>query len=755
MRNYTDAELAQIQEKLADKMPRVLSAKGRKTVLVIGHTGVGKSTLINYLLGCKMVKKGPGEIDVEPPPGPFVAIGHDQALAETDCAQTVPIEDNGGITYTDTYGFEDNRGQGNRIFASVTTEAAIKAAAQIRAILIPIPAIYFYTKVNRLKEFKTLATILSNLFKGNISDLSQSIIFVIKKTPVETITEKEIIEGVNTLHANCKNKIETWKKEINNNDGNMPFSDDKKEILESTECALHILNLMQQSKIVLEDTLDQGESRAKIEGYIKSAKPVAKEVFNFEDSELERKQFENFILRIADEGADLINEYNLCDDKIREYINEHNQKVKRVEELEKSLKSVQENNSYDHNNHMRSIGNDVKKIRDDITKNSKQQQEKNTAIGETEQDLDTINNGPNQLLRADRFNDAGSAFNFLWATNHIFEYPGNEKVDKNIPLAEIREISVCNGKFVKEEYSLSPGKYKSKFSASNWGARDARVEYYIENKYANNNVQYRKILRRRLDGFQKELKQLRESRSDLDFRLKQKLSEEAKVEKNINKMLLNKELQVTSLSKNLELVNNEIAALEVTINECLAIMQANRLKIETTQIYHIVKELSAVVIFNNERINKFIKLYNKFIAKQAEKNQRNESSFKSSQPDSSTAAMSVSPTVLHKSGSTLSEDLKSSPAANTRLKKLSQSASDLTANEPKDTEDKTKDKKRRLTESLGHSELLDRFSALKPKRSTEQNNGSNTLNTPQAQRVEDANMTDVSGKEEKLTINNH
>lgn len=755
MKNYTDAELAQIQAKLAEKMPKVLSAKGRNTVLVIGHTGVGKSTLINYLLRCKMVKKGPGEIDVEPPPAPYVAIGHDQALAETDCAQTVPIEDNGGITYTDTYGFEDNRGEGNRIFASVTTEAAIKAAAQIRAVLIPVPAIYFYSKVNRLKEFKKLAMILSNLFKGNISDLSQSIIFVIKKTPVETIKENEIIEGVEKLYINCQSKIETWNKEFKNNDGSIPFSDDKKEMLESTECALRILTLMKQSKIVLEDALDQGESRAKIEEYIKLAKPVAKEVFNFQDAEFERKQFENFILKIADEGADLINEYNLCDDKSREDIDEYALKVDRKAELESSLKSIQENDSYDHGNHMRSIGDDLKKIRADIKRNTIQQQEKNTEIEETTHDLDTINNGPNQLLLVDPFNDSGSAFNFLWATDHIFEYPGNKKVDKNIPLAEVREISACKGKFVRQEYSLSPAKYKSKFSASNWGARDARVEYYIENKYANNNVQYRKILRRRLDGLQKELKQLGESRSDLDFRLKQKLSEEAKVEKNINKMLLNKELQVTSIGNNLDLVNDEIAALEVSINKCQETMKTNKNKIGATQLYNIVKELSAMVTFNNERINKFIKSYNKFITKQAEKCQRNESSFKFKKHDSNPSAMAVSPTVLRKSGSTLSEDLQSPPAANTRLKKLSQSASDLNASESNGSEDKSKDRKRRLTESLGQSELLDRFSALKPKRSTQQNVGSNTSSPPQAPRVEDANMTDASGKEEKLTINNH
>src|SRR5690348_7604266 len=39
-------------------------AKGKEIVAVIGNTGAGKSTFINYLYGCEMLRKSPKELGV-------------------------------------------------------------------------------------------------------------------------------------------------------------------------------------------------------------------------------------------------------------------------------------------------------------------------------------------------------------------------------------------------------------------------------------------------------------------------------------------------------------------------------------------------------------------------------------------------------------------------------------------------------------------------------------------------------------------
>jgi ribosome biogenesis GTPase A len=57
--------------------PKTLLAEGKDGVLVIGNTGAGKSTLINYLLGCKMGIKREHGRDIYETQGQYYAmIGH-------------------------------------------------------------------------------------------------------------------------------------------------------------------------------------------------------------------------------------------------------------------------------------------------------------------------------------------------------------------------------------------------------------------------------------------------------------------------------------------------------------------------------------------------------------------------------------------------------------------------------------------------------------------------------------------------------
>jgi ABC-type uncharacterized transport system ATPase component len=50
--NINDDKMRDLFE---DGISRILNVENDDGVLVIGNTGAGKSTLINYLLGCKMV----------------------------------------------------------------------------------------------------------------------------------------------------------------------------------------------------------------------------------------------------------------------------------------------------------------------------------------------------------------------------------------------------------------------------------------------------------------------------------------------------------------------------------------------------------------------------------------------------------------------------------------------------------------------------------------------------------------------------
>lgn len=53
----------------------ITALAGRDVVIVLGNSGVGKSTTINFLLGSKMVRNGKS-IDVDPSQAKLANVGH-------------------------------------------------------------------------------------------------------------------------------------------------------------------------------------------------------------------------------------------------------------------------------------------------------------------------------------------------------------------------------------------------------------------------------------------------------------------------------------------------------------------------------------------------------------------------------------------------------------------------------------------------------------------------------------------------------
>jgi putative ribosome biogenesis GTPase RsgA len=72
--NINDEKMRNLFE---EGISKIRNAENKDGVIVIGNTGAGKSTLINYLLGCKMVyKKKKGNKTYETAENEFAKIGH-------------------------------------------------------------------------------------------------------------------------------------------------------------------------------------------------------------------------------------------------------------------------------------------------------------------------------------------------------------------------------------------------------------------------------------------------------------------------------------------------------------------------------------------------------------------------------------------------------------------------------------------------------------------------------------------------------
>jgi energy-coupling factor transporter ATP-binding protein EcfA2 len=91
-------------EKTASASKKVI---GKDIIALIGNTGAGKSTLINYLWGLKMIKNN-GRIEVENSNEEIAKIGHSKGSSETRITQI--YEKTNSYTFVDCGGFLDTRG---------------------------------------------------------------------------------------------------------------------------------------------------------------------------------------------------------------------------------------------------------------------------------------------------------------------------------------------------------------------------------------------------------------------------------------------------------------------------------------------------------------------------------------------------------------------------------------------------------------------------------------------------------------------
>jgi len=133
---------------------------GNNMIMFIGNSGVGKSTLINALCGCTMVKKTDGTIHAEPE---IASIGH----GATSTTNFIKIyQDNTGdhSVYGDCSGFNDSRGLEMRIVNACSLQSAFNSAQQAKVVIV-ISAHAFSSE--RGKGVRDLENVCLSLFGGS------------------------------------------------------------------------------------------------------------------------------------------------------------------------------------------------------------------------------------------------------------------------------------------------------------------------------------------------------------------------------------------------------------------------------------------------------------------------------------------------------------------------------------------------------------------------------------------------------------
>jgi len=288
-------------------------AKDKNIILVIGNTGSGKSTVVDYLIGYLLERKqddmtGDEFLDVEESvikdltEDKYAKIGHSK-LSETLFPNYYEVNNNGMeklITLCDCPGLKDNRinVEEERMCSIMNLNIATSTCTSILGVVVVIDMNDLDS--GRGEPFANSCDILSEIFK-DFKNIAASILFVFNKT---TRTPVQVTHKL----SNAKKAIE---KNVENAIRNVNSSSQVDEDIILNQKRLKILNDMVDHKenIKVVNLLDKGESRRDILTHIlTNFKNIQQEEFNFSAVDNNRIRFNELMYSICHHGYKILNE---------------------------------------------------------------------------------------------------------------------------------------------------------------------------------------------------------------------------------------------------------------------------------------------------------------------------------------------------------------------------------------------------------------------------------------------------------------
>lgn len=147
-------------------------ATGKSLVLVLGNTGAGKSTFVNYLAGCKMKIRDENALELTyDAENPIMEIGHGSSSFTNE--PQLYFDRNTGLTYCDCPGFFDNRGAEFDIANSYAIKSMLTHARSVKAIVLLINE--HSLRADRARGLQDASNILAQLLGIDNNSLSEDI----------------------------------------------------------------------------------------------------------------------------------------------------------------------------------------------------------------------------------------------------------------------------------------------------------------------------------------------------------------------------------------------------------------------------------------------------------------------------------------------------------------------------------------------------------------------------------------------------
>lgn len=591
-------------------------AKDKDIILVIGNTGAGKSTLINYLcdVPLKKVVAADGVDKIFQLDHYRYYSSHHQKYApmgdgvDSKTFYTEIYTHNstgfGGFSshtfnYCDCPGFIDNRTEEERICTSINTQLTMKMARSVRSILVVIDFSSF--KTDRAKSIRALAKTLNQIVK-DFETLGGSILFVITKAP----TAKK--EGLMTLVGDIiKQEQKNYAKLTKNSESAVSGDVKLQKKLLDQKGKINVLKLMESfpENIFILDIEDKGLVRKAIEAKLSGMGILEKARFDFGKSDNTRIKFTQVLEETYADGIKLLNELKQAKFQVESCLRDMTTSTQ-ASDIEKQMQQVIA--KIDSGGDNKSLSEDIKKIEQHLQKLKTNSTDYDAQIKKINDDLkkekeekEKIDSVEDVVIFEDSYKQQKG--NWTWH-QHIFGYSAGVKISRVDQKAD-------GGKFYDEIRADDKGIYSVVFKSDYWSPCSATVKLYAKKR-----DNYKTLIQTKLstiDRLEKELETLQEQKGKTDSEIKviesilaiyKRYETEGDQKKLILQDLQATNTQLVALTKNRLRLQQELEVAKKCLNEALDAIEKNKSLIEA--VIEISLKLNSDSVFFQQFYNMWL-----------------------------------------------------------------------------------------------------------------------------------------------------
>ncbi len=283
-----------------------------EVVLVVGNTGVAKSTIIAYLMGAELEEHTLGitkqqVLRIKGDSEKYPIINSNPGIRSQTLYPEIFSAGN-GINFCDFPGFYETRGVQHKVTQAVSLECILRSKTRKKLVVVCT-----YEEIQNLVGFATLMSDIDSRFgKGT----ANSVFFVITKAN-EKIGDVEVSAFVKSKLNELESSIDTLKKRLQLTAPNAvdPFTEDMRKDLANKETNKKILELFKPDNLfVFSNGKYTPETRENFFQKLKNIKPVS--AFGTNESNY-LQMFRFFSQQILMEGVSLLNGKKYIEDIIK------------------------------------------------------------------------------------------------------------------------------------------------------------------------------------------------------------------------------------------------------------------------------------------------------------------------------------------------------------------------------------------------------------------------------------------------------